>query len=56
LRVGGVAKGFPAFQGFGVIERAELIAQYDARQVCSQGHSDALGRDEETDAQVEQRN
>jgi hypothetical protein len=35
LRVGGVAKGFPAFQGFGVIERAELIAQYDARQSCS---------------------
>jgi hypothetical protein len=35
LRVGGVAKGFPAFQGFGVIERAELIAQYDARQGCS---------------------
>jgi hypothetical protein len=30
-----VAKGFPAFQGFGVIERAELIAQYDARQGCS---------------------
>jgi hypothetical protein len=35
LRVGGVAKGFPTFQGFGVIERAELIAQYDARQGCS---------------------
>src|SRR5215471_5790575 len=35
LRVGGVAKGFPAFQGFGVIERTELIAQYDARQGCS---------------------
>jgi len=30
-----VAKGFPAFQGFGVIERAEPIAQHDARQGCS---------------------
>ncbi|RYY90417.1 MAG: restriction endonuclease [Chitinophagaceae bacterium] len=35
MRVGGVAKGFPAFQGFGIIERAELIAQYDERR----GHS-----------------
>ena len=30
-----MAKGFPAFQGFGVIERAEPIAQHDARQGCS---------------------
>ncbi len=35
MRVGGVAKGYPAFQGFGVIERAELIAQFDAKNNCS---------------------
>ena len=31
VRVGKRVKGFPMFQGFGVIERAELIAQFDAK-------------------------
>jgi hypothetical protein len=35
VRVRDKIKGYPAFQGFGVIERAELIAQYDARNNCS---------------------
>ena len=30
--VNGRVKGYPAFQGLGIIERAELIAQYDAKQ------------------------
>lgn len=33
--MGNKVKGFPAFQGFGIIERATLIAQYDARKDCS---------------------
>lgn len=35
MRVGGVAKGFPAFQGLAVIERAELISQYNAKNDTS---------------------
>ena len=31
MRVNGKVKGFPAFQGIGIIERAELVAQYDAK-------------------------
>jgi hypothetical protein len=34
-KIGSKVKGFPAFQGFGIIERATLIAQYDARKACS---------------------
>lgn len=30
--VNGKVKGYPAFQGLGIIERAELIAQYNAKQ------------------------
>ena len=35
VRVGGVSKGYPAFQGCAVIERAELISQYDAKNGLS---------------------
>jgi hypothetical protein len=31
-KVGNKVKGYPSFQGFGIIERVNLIAQYDARQ------------------------
>jgi hypothetical protein len=34
-RVGKKVKGFPVFQGFGIIERAELIAQYDVKKARS---------------------
>jgi hypothetical protein len=34
-KIGTKVKGFPVFQGFGIIERATLIAQYDAKQACS---------------------
>lgn len=34
-KVNGRVKGYPAFQGFGVIERVELVAQYDAKQGTS---------------------
>jgi hypothetical protein len=31
MKVGSAVKGYPSFQGFGVIERAQLISQYDGK-------------------------
>ncbi|SDZ58527.1 hypothetical protein SAMN05444004_12531 [Jannaschia faecimaris] len=35
MTVNGKAKGFPSFQGVGLIDRAELISQYDGQNGCS---------------------